>query len=174
MNFTIEKSITILERTPVVLNALLENISDEWTSCNEGEDTWSSYDIIGHYIHGEKTDWIPRMEIILSDNPDKSFVPFNRFAQFHDSKGKSVQELLAEFTQLRKKNIQILQSANLTGNDLAKKGVHPAFNEVSLAQLLSTWVVHDLNHIGQICRVMAKHYKEDVGPWVQYLKILQL
>lgn len=173
MNFSVEKSISILERTPVVLIALLENISEDWTSCNEGEDTWSTYDIIGHYIHGEITDWIPRMEIILSDNPDKSFQPFDRFAQLQISKGKSIQKLLEEFSLLRKKNIEILRSADLTKSDFAKKGIHPAFNEVSLSQLLSTWVVHDLNHIGQICRVMAKHYQEDVGPWVQYLRILK-
>lgn len=173
MNFTVEKSIEILERTPAVLDTLLQNLSDGWTSANEGENTWSVYDIIGHYIHGEKTDWIPRANIILSEKTDKAFVPFDRFAQFRDSQGKSLAELLEEFKLLRKKNIEELQSMRLTDKKILLKGIHPFFGEVTLSQLLAAWVVHDLNHIGQISRVMAKHYKEDVGPWTEYLKILQ-
>lgn len=173
MNFTLEKSIDILERTPAVLQAMLENISDDWTMHNEGGETWSVYDVIGHLIYGEKTDWIPRTEIILSEKADKSFIPFDRFAQFRESKGKSVHELLAEFTILRKKNIEILRLKNLSGKDFDKKGVHPAFGEVTLAQLLSTWAVHDLNHIAQIVRVMANQYKQEVGPWIEYLRILR-
>jgi uncharacterized damage-inducible protein DinB len=174
MNFTVEKSIEILERTPAVLNTMLQNISPEWTSNNEGGETWSVYDIIGHFIHGEKTDWIPRAEIILSDKPDKAFVPFDRFAQFKESKGKSLSQLLDEFTILRKKNIEILRLKKLTDKNLEEKGIHPAFGEVTMSQLLSAWVVHDLNHIGQICGVMARQYKSTVGPWTEYLKILQL
>jgi len=174
MNFTIENSIQILERTPAVLNTLLQGISAEWTSNNEGDETWSVYDIIGHFIHGEKTDWIPRAEIILSDKPDKAFAPFDRFAQFKESKGKSLRQLLDEFTMLRKKNIDILFSKKITDSNLEETGIHPAFGAVTMSQLLSAWVVHDLNHIGQICRVMAKQYKSAVGPWTEYLKILQL
>jgi hypothetical protein len=174
LDFTIDKSIEILERTPDVLNTMLQNISADWTSNNEGSDTWSVYDIIGHYIHGEKTDWVPRAAIILSENPDKKFIPFDRFAQFTDSKGKSLTELLNEFQQLRKENIEWLLSKNITIKDLEEKGIHPAFGEVTLSQLLAAWVVHDLNHIAQISRVMAKQYKEATGPWPAYLKILQL
>jgi uncharacterized damage-inducible protein DinB len=174
MIFNLERSIQILERTPDVLHAMLHDISDEWTSNNEGGESWSVYDIIGHFIHGEKTDWIPRAEIVLSGKQDKRFVPFDRFAQFKESKGKSLAQLLDEFRLLRKKNIEYLRSNKLTDKRLEEKGIHPAFGEVTLSQLLSTWVVHDLNHIAQISRVMAKQYKAEVGPWVEYLKILQI
>jgi NTP pyrophosphatase (non-canonical NTP hydrolase) len=173
MNFSLEKSIQILERTPTVLEVMLKNISPDWINNSKGEGTWSAYDVVGHLIHGEKTDWVPRAEIILSDKADKRFEKFDRFAQFENSKGKLLGELLEEFTALRKNNIDRLKSLNITDKDLDKKGIHPAFGDVTLAQLLSTWVVHDLNHIAQISRVMAKHYKEDVGPWTAYLKILQ-
>ena len=174
MNFTLEKSIQILERTPNVLDAMLQNISADWTLHNEGGESWSVYDIIGHLIHGEKTDWIPRAQIILSEKSDKKFEKYDRFAQFEESKGKSFSQLLNEFKILREKNIEILRSLNITDKNLQAKGIHPAFGEVTLSQLLSTWVVHDLNHISQISRVMAKQYKQDVGPWTEYLKILQL
>ena len=173
MNFTLEKSIQILERTPNVLDAMLRNISADWTLHNEGGESWSVYDIIGHLIHGEKTDWIPRAQIILSEKSDKKFEKYDRFAQFEESKGKSFSQLLNEFKILREKNIEILRSLNITDKNLQDKGIHPAFGEVTLSQLLSTWVVHDLNHISQISRVMAKQYKQDVGPWTEYLKILQ-
>jgi uncharacterized damage-inducible protein DinB len=172
MNFTVEKSIEILERTPEVLETMLQNISADWTANNEGGETWSVFDVLGHLVHGEKTDWMARIEIILSDVPDKKFAPFDRFAQFEDSKGKTMGELLDEFKSLRKKNVDALHSKKLTGKNLEEKGVHPAFGEVSLGQLLATWTVHDLDHIAQISRVMAKQYKEDVGPWVEYLGIL--
>jgi DinB superfamily len=173
MNFSIEKSLEILERTPKVLDMLLQGISDDWTTNNEGPETWSAYDVVGHLIHGEITDWIPRADIILSHNPDKKFTPFNRFAQFQESEGKSLQQLLEKFKTLRKKNLEHLSSKKITATDLEKKGIHPAFGEVTLAQLLSTWVVHDLNHLAQVSRVMAKYYLKDVGPWTAYLKILQ-
>jgi hypothetical protein len=172
MDFTIEKSLSVLERTPAVLDTMLRNIADEWTSTNEGGETWSAYDVIGHLIHCEKADWILRAEIILSERTDKKFEPFDRFAQFKESKGKSLSQLLDEFTNLRRQNIGRLLSKNLTGKDLKKIGIHPAFGEVTLSQLLSTWVVHDLNHISQISRVMAKQYKNQVGPWIAYLGIL--
>ena len=173
MNFDLAKSIEILERTPEVLIVMLQNIADDWTSNNEGLETWNVYDIIGHLIEGEKTDWIPRMEIVLSDKQDKTFEPFDRFAQFEISKGKSLKELLEEFKGLRKKNLEHLRSKKLTTKDYEKKGIHPTFGEVTLSQLLSTWTVHDLNHIAQISRVMAKQYKVEVGPWIKFLKILQ-
>jgi uncharacterized damage-inducible protein DinB len=173
MKFSIEKSINILERTPEVLSVMLDNISTEWTSTNEGDGTWSVFDIVGHLIHGEKTDWIPRMDIILSETQEKTFAPFDRYAQFTESEGKTLAQLLVEFKRLRRENIEYLLSKSLTEKDFARKGIHPAFGEVTLSQLLSTWVVHDLNHIGQITRVMAKQYKEEVGPWIAYLGILQ-
>jgi uncharacterized damage-inducible protein DinB len=173
MDFTLSKSIEILERTPGVLIAMLQNISVEWTSNNEGGDSWSVYDIIGHLIEGEKTDWIPRMEIILSEKPNKAFEPFDRFAQFEESKEKSLAQLLDEYKQLRKANIDHLLSKKLTEKNMEEKGIHPAFGEITLSQLIATWAVHDLNHIAQISRVMAKQYKAAVGPWVEYLKILQ-
>jgi len=173
MNFTVDKSLEILERTPQVLITMLQNISSDWTSVNEGGDTWSVYDIIGHLIHGEKTDWMPRTAIILSENSDKAFTPFDRFAQFENSKGKSLNQLLNEFKLLRESNVEHLRSKNITAKNLEQTGIHPAFGEVTLSQLLATWVAHDLNHIAQICRVMAKQYKTAVGPWTAYLRILQ-
>ena len=173
MNFALDKSIDILERTPGVLISLLRNISVDWISESEEGLTWSVYDVVGHLIHGEKTDWVPRAKLILSKNPDKKFEPFNRFAQFEDSNGKSLTQLLDEFELLRKMNIDWLRSVKLTQKDLQKTGIHPAFGKVTLRQLLSTWVVHDFNHIAQISRVMAKLYKEEVGPWTEYLSILK-
>jgi hypothetical protein len=172
MQFNPGKTIEILQRTPAVLQTLLSGISNDWTLNNEGPETWSAYDIIGHLIHGEKTDWIPRMDIILSA-PDKHFKPYDRFAQFTESKGKSLQQLLDEFSFLRGQNIERLITASLTDDDFLKIGIHPAFGDVTLAQLLATWTAHDLNHIAQIARVMAKQYKAATGPWVAYLKILQ-
>jgi hypothetical protein len=173
MPFDLNKSIEILERTPTVVTGMLQGLSEEWTCRNEGGDTWSPYDIVGHLIHGEKTDWVPRMQIILSDSSDKRFQPFDRFAQARDSKGKMLSELLDEFRSLREQNLQVLRSLDLTPEDLARQGIHPAFGPVTLSQLLATWVVHDLNHIAQIARVLASPYRQEVGPWVAYLRILQ-
>jgi hypothetical protein len=171
MNFSLLTSLQILERTPDVLIAMLRGIADEWTMSNEGDDTWSVYDIIGHLIYGEKTDWVPRMNMILSVG-NKTFESFDRFAQYEASKGKSLAELLDDFKQLRDKNIILVKAKNITLENLMLKGIHPAFGEITLSQLLATWTVHDLNHISQVARVMAKQYKETVGPWVSYLKIL--
>jgi hypothetical protein len=172
MQFDLTKSLEILERTPRALHALLDNLSDEWTSNNEGPDTWSPYDVVGHLIHGEKTDWIARLEIILGDG-DKHFKVFDRFAQFEESKGKSMQQLLNEFEAARKKNLEILRSKNINEVTLQYRGIHPKFGEVNLKQLLSTWTAHDLTHIAQITRVMAKQYKKEVGPWIEYMRALQ-
>lgn len=172
MSFSLPKSIAILERTPKVLSSMLYNLSADWVQCNEGPETWSAFDIIGHLIQGEKTDWMTRTKIILSDKTDKNFEAFDRFAQFKTSQGKSIEELLLEFARLRKTNIEELKSLGISESDLNKSGNHPAFGAVSLRQVLATWVAHDLSHIAQISRVMAKQYKEDIGPFVQYLKIL--
>jgi hypothetical protein len=172
MEFKIAQAIEILSRTPIVVETLLKGLSDEWIMQNEGSNTWSAYDIIGHYIEGEKNDWITRMQIILSDNPDKQFKPFDRFAQFEDSKGKSMQQLLDEFSRWRELNLSVLRSANITEADLSKTGIHPSFGTVTLKQLLATWVVHDLAHINQITRVMAKQYSDDIGPWKEYISLI--
>jgi hypothetical protein len=171
MKFDLNKSIEILERTPSVIEAMLKGVSEDWIMNNEGGDTWSPYDTVGHLIHGEKTDWVVRMEVILL-NKNKEFMPFDRFAQFNESKGKSLQMLIDEFKTLRKKNMAKLQLKKIEMFDLHKTGIHPAFGKVTLKQLLATWVVHDLNHIAQIARVMAKQYKTEVGPWVEYLSVL--
>jgi hypothetical protein len=173
MEFSIERSIEILERTPAVFERLLGGLSDEWTSVNEGGDSWSAYDVIGHLIHGEETDWIVRAKLILSHGPQKKFEPFDRFAQFENSKGKTLAQLLEEFSEKRKESVRKLRELDITPQDLQKTGEHPAFGIVTLSQLLSTWVVHDLNHIYQVSRVMAKQYSEEVGPWTEFLKILQ-
>jgi len=172
MNFEISKATEILERTPAVIEALLNGLSGEWTSNSEGNGTWSPYDVLGHLIHGEKTDWIPRVKIILSEQNDKRFVTFDRFAQFTDSKNKSLRQLLDEFKWRRAENVSFLRRLNLSESDLQKTGIHPEFGVVTLKQHLSAWAVHDLAHIAQISRVMAKQYKEEVGPWIDYLSIL--
>ena len=173
MDFELDKAIEILERTPKVLSEMLSGLSEEWTSQNEGENTWSVFDVVGHLIHGEHTDWIPRTKLILSNKEAKTFIPFERFAQFQDSKGKTLTELLSTFKLLRHQNIISLKSFSISDTDLSKTGIHPEFGTVTLKQLLATWVAHDLGHIAQISRVMAKQYKEEAGPWTQYLKILQ-
>ena len=173
-NFSLQKSFEILERTPSVLSQLLNGLSSDWTSVNEGGETWSAYDVIGHLIHGDQTDWIVRIELILSDKVDKRFVPFNRVAQFESSKGKSLNQLLEEFKLIRMSNLKKLKTLNIKDSDLTKKGIHPTFGEVTLVQHISTWVVHDLDHLSQISRVMAKQYNDEVGPWIDFLKILRV
>ena len=172
MKFDLAKSVQILERTPVVLKDILQNVSNDWTMNNEGDDTWSPYDIVGHLIHGERTDWMPRLEIILHKE-DKKFIPYDRFAQFKESEGKDLQQLLSEFSELRKENLLKLRSLTLNEDDLNKTGIHPEFGDITLRQLLSTWTIHDLTHIAQITRVMAKQYKEAIGPWIKYFKVMQ-
>jgi uncharacterized damage-inducible protein DinB len=172
MKFETNKSIEILERTPLTLYNQLNNISNDWIVNNEGEGTWSVYDVIGHLIHGDKTDWMERIEIVLSNK--KEFKPFDRFAQFEASKGKTVNQLLNEFITIRKSNLDKLKKLNITENDLLKIGIHPVFGSVTLSQLISTWVVHDLDHTAQIARIMAKQYKNEVGPWIEYLKVLKI
>ncbi|MBK1898039.1 DinB family protein [Chryseobacterium paridis] len=172
MLFNLNKAIEILERTPDTLTSMLDGLSDEWINNNEGEETWSPFDVIGHLIHGEKTDWLVRTELILSDKTDKKFPEFDRFAQFEESKGKTLSQMLNEFKILRKNNLEVLQSKNITVEDLNKTGVHPTFGDVTLKQHLSTWVAHDLGHIAQISRIMAKQYRDDVGPWRAFLPIL--
>jgi hypothetical protein len=172
MKFELDKSIEILQRTPSVLKTLLHGLHDDWTNNNEGPETFSPYDVVGHLIHGEKTDWRSRSMMILEHGLSKTFIPYDRFAQFEESKGKSLTELLDEFEKLRSLNLEWLRSLKLTATDLDKKGVHPSLGQVTLRQLLSTWVIHDLTHLAQVTRVMAKQYKEEMGPWVEYFRIL--
>lgn len=170
--FDLAEAIPILERTPGVLRSFLSGLPESWIHSNEGDDSWSPFDIVGHLVHGEKTDWIARIRITLSDNQDKSFTPFDRFAMFNDSKGKTLGMLLTEFEDLRGKNIKILKELNISEVDYLRTGIHPNFGEVNLKQQLSTWVVHDLGHIRQIARVMAKQYASEIGPWEQFLRIV--
>lgn len=172
MEFRLTQALEILERTPAVIETMLTGLSEEWTNQNEGPDTWSPYDVVGHYIEGERNDWITRMDIILGNKAEKTFTPFDRFAQFENSKGKTLHQLLDEFKQLRKENLFRLRSVAITETDLDKTGIHPHFGTVTLRQLLATWVVHDLNHINQVSRVMAKQYTTEVGPWAEYLSVI--
>lgn len=173
MKFELKKSVEVLERTPVVLKALLENLSEEWIKNNEGPDTFSPFDVIGHLIHGEKTDWVVRAKLILESLSPQEFVPWDRFAQFEESKGKTIQQLFEEFKKVRMENLQWLKAACISDTDLDKEGIHPVLGNVTLKNLLTTWVVHDLTHIAQITRVMAKQYTSEMGPWPEFFRILK-
>jgi DinB superfamily len=170
--FNLHDAVAILERTPATLNALLMGLPDAWVRATEGDGTWSPYDVIGHLIHGERTDWIPRARHILAGET-RPFEPFDRTAQFSESRGKSLGELLATFTDARRENVAALIGMNLTDDDLGRSGLHPELGVVTLGQLLATWVVHDLDHIAQVVRTMAKVYSEETGPWSAYLSILR-
>lgn len=172
MEYRLDQAKEILRRTPSTLIALLSNLPNDWALSTEGPETWSPYDVVGHLIEGEETDWIPRARIILDDGESRPFDKFDRFAMFEKSKGKSLLELLARFEQLRGESLRQLEEMNLTPELLQKRGTHPALGAVTLSQLLSAWVVHDLGHISQIVRVMAKQYDAAVGPWKAYLSIL--
>jgi hypothetical protein len=164
--------VAILERTPETLSALLDGLPDTWIRATEGEGTWSPYDVVGHLIHGERTDWIPRARHILAGET-RSFEPFDRLAQFKESQGKDLAELLQTFAELRRENIAALKAMDLTDSDLDRPGLHPELGRVRLEQLLATWVVHDLDHLTQITRTMAKVYTDATGPWSAYLSVLR-
>ena len=168
----LDDMVAILARTPASLTALLEGLPDTWITATEGGETWSPYDVIGHLIHGERTDWIPRARHILAGET-RPFDTFDRTAQFTQSQGMSLSELLAIFAVLRRDNVAALVGMNLTSADLSRTGQHPELGVVTLGQLLATWVVHDLDHLGQIARTMAKVYADAVGPWSAYLSILR-
>jgi uncharacterized damage-inducible protein DinB len=172
MEFKLDLAREILSRTPLTLNSLLRRLPDEWLMANEGPETWSAFDVVGHLIHGEEADWIPRARIILEQGESRAFKPFDRFAMFEISRGKSLGQLLDKFESLRSESLRELDALNLTTEMLARRGTHPEFGPVTLGQLLSTWVVHDLGHLAQIARVMAKQYGEAVGPWQAYLPVL--
>ena len=172
MELELQQAIEILERTPSTLNTLLRGLSEPWLVQNEGPETWSPYDIVGHLIHGEETDWIPRAKIILEHGEERAFEPFDRFAMVDRFEGKTITELLDTFTRMRAESLQELRSLNLTPTLLEKRGRHPELGVVRLRQLLATWVVHDLGHLAQATRVMSKQYRNAVGPWRAYLPVL--
>ena len=172
MAFELCAAMAVLERTPPALSALLAGLPPSWTEADEGPETWSPYVVVGHLIHGERTDWIPRARIILAQGPDRRFAPFDRFAQLEESRGKSLAELLEEFARLRAASLATLAGWRLTDEQLALRGEHPALGAVTLRELLATWVAHDLGHVAQIARVMAKQYRDAVGPWREYLPVL--
>ena len=169
MEFRLEQSIEILERTPAVLDGLLRGLSREWVRGDEGPGTWSPFDVLGHLIHGERTDWIPRLHILLDYGEERPFDPFDRFGMFRESKDKTLDELLQVFAELRRTNLRELRSLNLTEDLLGRYGAHPELGRVTLGQLIATWAAHDLDHLCQIARVMARQYAIATGPWAAYI-----
>jgi DinB superfamily len=172
MEYQYEQATEILHRTPATLTALLRGLLEAWTTSTEGPDTWSAYDIVGHLLHGDEADWIARARIILEYGEQRPFDVFNRTAMFDKYRGYSLDQLLAAFEQARAQNLETLRAWHITPEQLTRTGAHPALGTVTLSQLLATWVVHDLNHIGQIVEVMSRQYAEAVGPWSAYLAIL--
>jgi hypothetical protein len=172
MEFELATGIAVLERTPHALRAMLSGLEPAWTDATEGPETWSPYIIVGHMIHGERADWITRAHLIRAQGANRRFEPFDRLAQFRESQGKSLATLLDEFSELRSASLATLAGWQLTDAQLALTAEHPAFGEVSMRQLLSTWVAHDLGHIAQVARVMARQYRDAVGPWRAYLPVM--
>lgn len=173
MDFELEKATEVLGSTPAVVRSMVGGLSDEWTAGSGRQEDWGVFDVVGHLIHADETDWIPRAEVILAQGEDRNFPPFDRFGQFEKSQGKTLEGLLDEFDAIRKECIATVRGWSLTDEQLELGGVHPEFGEVTLRQLLATWVVHDLTHIRQIATIMAKKYEDAVGPWKAYLSILK-
>ena len=171
--FNLPETIALLEHTPAVFNALLRGLPDTWTQQNEGADTWSAFDVIGHLIHGERTDWMARARIILENGEARRFERFDRLGHILESRGKSLEQLLDEFARHRRENLAALRALNLQSEDLARRGRHPALGVVTLSELLATWAAHDLTHLHQLSRVMAYQYRAAVGPWSAYLGVMQ-
>ncbi|HXN25865.1 MAG TPA: DinB family protein [Candidatus Acidoferrales bacterium] len=173
MEHNLDDTVRLLARTPAGLDALLRDLPQTWTSRNEGENTWSAFDVVGHLVHGERTDWMLRAKMILQFGETRAFEPFDRWGQVRESEGKSLGELLDEFARLRRENLIELRAFDLRTEDLDRRGRHPALGVVTLSELLATWAAHDLTHLHQISRVMAHQYREAVGPWSRYLGVLQ-
>jgi len=173
MQHNLQNTISLLTRTPAALNALLRDLPETWTLRNEGENTWSVFDIIGHLNHGERTDWMPRVKVVLQFGETQAFEPFDRQGHAPEIQGKSLAQLLDEFARLRSENLAELRALNLRQEDLERRGRHPSLGVVTLSELLATWAAHDLTHLHQISRVMAYQYREAVGPWSAYLGVLQ-
>ena len=172
MGFDLPETITLLSRTPSALNSFLRDLPETWTVRNEGTKTWSPFDIVGHLIHGERTDWMPRVRMIVEQGETRPFDPFDRLAQERESQRRSLADLLDEFAGLRSGNLNALRAMNLQPEDFDRRGRHPALGVVTLSQLLATWAVHDLTHLHQLARVMAYQYRDVVGPWSAYLGVL--
>ena len=173
MEHNLENTISLLARTPPALNALLRDLPETWTLRNEGENTWSAFDVVGHLIHGERTDWMPRAKMVLQFGETQTFERFDRWGNIRESQGKSLAELLDEFVRLRTENLGELRALNLRKEDLERRGQHPALGAVTLSELLATWAVHDLTHLHQISRIMAHQYRDGVCPWREYLGVLK-
>ena len=171
--FSLDNTLAVLTRTPATLDVLLRGMPESWVLRNEGQDSWSAFDIVGHLIFGERTDWIPRARMILEKGETRPFDPFDRFAQIKESQGKSLDQLLDEFARVRNESLSALQALTLQPEDLARRGLHPALGVATLSQLLSTWAVHDLTHLHQLSRVMAHQYRDAVGPWSAFLGVLR-
>jgi hypothetical protein len=172
MQHNLDHTIALLSRTPAALNALLRDLPEEWTRRNEGDGTFSAFDVVGHLIHGDRTDWIPRARVILEHGETRPFEKFDRLAQVRESQGKSLSQLLDEFTRVRAEKLTELHGLKLTKQDLERRGSHPSLGAVSLSQLLATWAAHDLTHLHQLSRVMAHQYRGAVGPWTRYLGVM--
>ena len=172
MKFELARATEILERTPSSLRGLLAGLPDSWTRTDEGTDTFSAFDVVGHLIDGEETDWMPRARVILSRNPEAAFTPYDRFRHYQRNRGRSLPSLLDELARLRAGNLEALAAWNLGDAELDLRAMHPSLGAVTLRQLLATWVAHDLGHVAQVARVMAKQYRDEVGPWVEYLPVL--
>jgi hypothetical protein len=170
--FDLDEAVAVLSRTPASLDAVLRGVPEGLTRATEGGETWSAYDVVGHLIHGEETDWLPRVRIILEHGEARPFDKFNRTAQFEASQGRTLASLLDEFASLRARNLEALAGLRLSAADLERRGTHPAFGAVTLRQLLATWVAHDLDHVIQIARVIGRQYTDEVGPWRAYLRII--
>src|SRR5260221_12392162 len=172
MNFDLDASTEILRRTPATLQALLSGLPTAWIRGTEGPDTFSPFDVVGHLIDGEETDWIPRARIILAKGPDLRFEPYDRFRHRTRNGDRTLAYLLAEFAQLRASNLELVRSWKVTAQELDLPAEHPSLGRVTLRQLEAAWVVHDLGHLAQVARVMAKQYGAEVGPWVRFLPVL--
>ena len=173
MNHNLQQTIALLTRTPASLDSLLRDLPEAWTLGNEGENTWSAFDVLGHLIHAERADWMPRAKMVLEFGETRTFEPFDRWGDIREGRGKSMGQLLDEFAVLREESLRELSRLSLRREDFEQRGRHPAFGAVTLAELLATWAVHDLNHLHQISRIMAHQYREAVGPWSAYLGVLQ-
>jgi hypothetical protein len=172
MEHDLHNTLSLLTRTPAALNALLRDLPEVWTLRNEGENTWNAFDVVGHLIHAERTNWLPRVRMVLQLGEAQTFGPFDRWGMVRETEGKSLEQLLDEFAHLRAENLDQLRALNLQEADLVRHGRHPALGVVTLSELLATWVTHDLTHLHQISRVMAHQYREAVGPWSAYLGVL--
>ena len=172
MQHNLQNTISLLARTPAALSALLRDLPETWTLQNEGENTWSAFDVVGHLNYGERTDWVPRVRMVLQFGETQAFEPFDRQGHAREIQGKSLEQLLDEFARLRAENLAELRALNLRQEDLERRGRHPALGIVTLSQLLATWAAHDLTHLHQVSRVMAHQYREAVGPWSAYLGVL--